>query len=326
MDTSEKEQFDKLLPIAIMAHNEEKVIEISIESVMTQYIPKGYSIKIIVVANGCSDRTEEIVYEIAQKNPSKIELIAISDKGKTKAINKVICYFDEIAKSIPIPYVIFLDADCEFLGKDALINFVKQFDLNPQLCAIGADCLPDVSLNSRKDIVAQLYRAIYSFSSAMGINSISGMCYGIRLPILKRIDFPEFQFAEDMFITARVNGRFLKDKNIGIVFKTPTNLLHEIKRRTRQAISTQRYLEYYSYLKQKGVKVKLFEESLGSGYRWGKTKDCSRIGVLLGLKGIRSKVFVVGYFLIRIFAKVRAKIILRKLRSNSELDYWEVSR
>lgn len=222
----------------------------------------------MIVANGCNDRTEEIVKALEDQNPSRVALISMTEKGKTRAINRAIKFFDQLSNNdLQIPYVIFLDADCEFLGKEVLSNFLNRFDQSPQLYAVGADCLPDVSFNSRKDIVAEIYRAIYRLGQSMRINSISGMCYAIRSEILKKIDFPDFQFAEDMYLSARLDGWFLKDKNAQIIFKTPSDLLSEIHRRTRQEISTRRYHDYYSHLKKKGVRVSLFEKSLSDDYR-----------------------------------------------------------
>lgn len=212
------------------------------------------------------------------------------------------------------------------MGDNALINFIKRFEQNPKLCAVGADCLPDVFFNERNDITAEIYRAVYGLGKSVKINSISGMCYGIRLDVLKMIDFPEFQFAEDIFVSARLNGWFYKDRGIQVFFKTPSDLRNEIKRRTRQEISTQRYHKYYSYLKQKGVKVKLFEKSLGDDYRWWGALDDSIIKVWFKLKGIKPKFFVMAYALITLWAKIKAYRTLKKMRKNGNLDYWQVLR
>jgi glycosyltransferase involved in cell wall biosynthesis len=309
-----------------MAHNEEKVIQRAVESVISQKIPIGYLVKVVVVANGCSDRTEEIVRGLEKQNPNRVVLISMTEKGKTRAINRAIRLFDEISKTdLPIPYVIFLDADCEFIGKDVLISFINRFEQNPQLCAVAADCVPDVFFNSRKDIVAEIYRATYSLGQTVKINSISGMCYGIRLEILKMIDFPDFQFADDMFVSSRVDGHFIKDTNIKIVFKTPANLCKEINRRTRQEISTQRYHIYYSYLRQQGGMVKLFEKSLGDDYRWG-AEDNHIIKVWFRLKGFRPKFLVMAYIFITLWAKIKAYHTLKKMKKNGGLDYWQVIR
>jgi glycosyltransferase involved in cell wall biosynthesis len=322
-----KEDSSKLLPIAIMAHNEEKVIQKAVESILSQDVPVGYSVKVVVVANGCSDRTEEIVKGLEERNPNKVALVSIKEKGKTRAINRAIKFFDEISSTdLQIPYVIFLDADCEFNGKEALIDFVNRFEQNPQLCAVGADCLPDVLFNKRKDVVAELYRTVYKLSKSVRINSISGMCYGIRLDVLKMVNFPEIQFAEDMFVSARLNGWFCKDRSIQIVFKAPSDFRNEIKRRIRQEISTQRYHQYYLYLKQQNERIKLFSHSLGKDFVWWGATDNGIIKKWLKMKGLKSKILSVIYVLIRLWAKIRVRSTLWRMRNNVKLDYWKVLR
>jgi len=317
---------NKLLALAIPAHNEEKFIRKAVESALNQETPNGFYVKVVVAANSCNDRTEEIVNHLSEIYPNKVDLISMEEKGKTKAINKMIKYFEQISNNdLPIPYVIFLDADCEFVGKEVLINFIKRFEQNPQLCAVAADCVPDVFFEERKDMIAEVYRATYGLGELLKINSISGMCYGIRFEFLKKIYFPDFQLAEDMYVSSRLDGRFLKDRNSKIIFKTPSNLINEINRRTRQEISTQRFHEYYSYLKKKGVKVKLFEESLGTEYEWGAT-DGDVLKAWVNLKGARSKIFVFLYYLIRVYSRMKAHGRFKKLQENEDLDYWRVLR
>ncbi|MGD0918363.1 MAG: glycosyltransferase family 2 protein [Thermodesulfobacteriota bacterium] len=322
-------QGDKILlmPVAIMAHNEERSIKKAVNSALSQEGPKGYFVKVVVVANGCTDKTEEIVRNLEMQHLEQVVLLSIKEKGKTKAINRAITYFNELSKGgCSIPCIIFLDADCEFIGNDALINFMQWFEQKPELCAIGADCLPDVFFDQRKDIVAEIYRAIYGLGRFVRINSISGMCYGIRFDVLKKIEFPDFQFAEDMFVSARLDGWFLKDRNIQIVFKTPSNFNREISRRTRQEISAQRYHEYYSSLRNKRGKVKLLEGSLGEDFRWwGGASDDRILKRWLHLRGIKPKLLAGVYICVLLVARIRARRALQRLRKNSGMDYWKVT-
>lgn len=316
----------KLLPVTIMAHNEEKVIRRAVESVLSQDVPSAYTLNVIVVANGCNDKTEEIVQGFAKTHPETVRLISMTEKGKTKALNEAIKLFEELSKDVSTPYIVFLDADCQFIGKKNLTYFVQHFEQNHQLCAVGADCLPDVLLNSRTDLVAQIYRAVYDFGTDLKVNSVSGMCYGIRLDALRRVDFPNFQFAEDMYVCSRVNGRFLKDAHIRVVYGTPPNLRSEIKRRTRQEISTQRYHEYYSHLKSNGVRVRLFETSLGRMCEWGRTDDVPLLKVWIRQKDVISKFLVLVSVLIRQWARTHAYFILKRLKRHKDFDYWKVQR
>jgi glycosyltransferase involved in cell wall biosynthesis len=322
-----KEDSTILLPIAIMAHNEEKSIQQAVNSALSQEGPVGYLVKVVVVANGCTDRTEEIVRGLEKQHPKQVVLVSIQEKGKTKAINKAITYFDDLSKGgYAIPCIIFLDADCEFVGNQALINLMQRFEEKPELRAIGADCLPDVFFNQRKDVVAEIYRGIYGLGRSLRINSISGMCYGIRFDVLKKIEFPDFQFAEDMYVSARLDGWFLKDRNVQIVFKTPSNFSREITRRTRQEISAQRYHEYYATLRNKRGRVKLFEGSLGEDFRWwGGASDDQVFKKWLHMRGLKPKLLVGVYIFELLVARIRAKRALQRLRKNSGLDYWSVS-
>jgi glycosyltransferase involved in cell wall biosynthesis len=84
-----KEDSSKLLPIAIMAHNGEKVIQKAVENVLSQNIPIGYSVKVVIVANGGSDRTEEIVKGLEEQNPNRVVLISMTEKGKPEQLIKL---------------------------------------------------------------------------------------------------------------------------------------------------------------------------------------------------------------------------------------------
>jgi hypothetical protein len=225
-----------------------------------------------------------------------------------------------------IPYVVFLDADCTFLDTEALVNFVRRFESNPSLHAISAHCVPDVCFNSRTDFISQVYRATESLARLIKINSISGMCYSIKFDVLRKIEFPDFQFAEDMFVSSRLNGWFVKDMDINILFETPRDFRSDLNRRARQEISSKRYREYFSYLKSVGKTVELFDEPLGPYYRWGYMTQRSFFRLWLDLQGVKDKFFIIGYLIIKYLAKIEAQRRLRKLKQNRDLDYWSVDR
>jgi glycosyltransferase involved in cell wall biosynthesis len=317
---------EQLLPVAIMAHNEEKVVKRAVASVLDQRVPFGYAVRATVVTNGCTDGTESIVSEMARIHPGKVELVSLREKGKTRAINGTIRHLDNLVNcGVRIPYVIFLDADCEFAEHYALERFLQCFEENPLLCAIGAHCLPDVLYDDgRRDVVAKTYRAIYRFRDSLEVNSISGMCYGIRFDVAKRMEFPEFQFAEDMFAASRLDGYFLQDKRVEVTFKTPCSVMDEIGRRTRQSVSTQRYHDYYSLLKRKGP-VKLIPGTLGERYRWKGAGVNASLRAWLRMKGFRNKAYVLNYVIIRVIAKTGSYFKIRRINRKA-FDYWRVSR
>ena len=312
-----------VLPIVIAAHNEEKVIERSICSALEQKTPDDVVTQIIIVANGCEDRTEEIVRNLQN---DQVTLLSMTDKGKTKAINHFIEWFDNIPQKDSRPsYAVFLDADCQFVGDENILRIYDRFASNEKLCAVGAECVPDVVHNSREDLVSKIYRSLHELDSYFDRNSISGMCYAIRFDILKKIDFPDFQFAEDMYVSTRLSGHFIKDRSVKIMFGVPGDLSSELQRRTRQEVSTQRFIAYREHVKKHANAVKLFEEPLADEYRYRGMGGDSKLPAFLKLRGIAKK-FYLGYFIVVVLiARWRARRIMQSMKEH-DLDYWKVIR
>ena len=73
--------------VGIMAHNEEANIGRLLQSVLDQSFTHGQLKEIIVVASGCTDRTEDIVREFGKKVPRIRLLNQASREGKASAIN-----------------------------------------------------------------------------------------------------------------------------------------------------------------------------------------------------------------------------------------------
>jgi glycosyltransferase involved in cell wall biosynthesis len=309
-----------------MAHNEEKLIHRAVSSALLQTVPPGYSVIVLVVANACTDKTEEIVLNIQREYPEKVVLLSTPQKGKTRAINEAIQWlvrFSDTHRSVP--YVVFLDADCRLIGSDVLIRFGERFEIDPRLGAISATCVPDVLFSDRKDIVSRTYRSMHKLAAAIRFNTISGMCYAIRLPLLTQINFPDFPFAEDMYVCSRLDGWFIKASDIQIVFSTPSTLRDEIKRRRRQEVSTARYHAYYSYLQLRGTRVQLYDHPLHPDYRWGRWEQ-NPLKAWLGLKDISHQVFVLVYLIIRAIAIISTRLNYKNRELDDFSDYWDVIR
>ena len=106
----------KPLSIIIPAHNEEKSIGSTIKSVLAADYPEEK--EIIVVNDGSTDRTEEIVKSIAKENKN-VRLIQGLHQGKGKAVNLAV-------KHSKHDFIAVLDADTE-IEKDSLIHLLQGF-------------------------------------------------------------------------------------------------------------------------------------------------------------------------------------------------------
>ena len=110
------------LSLIIPAHNEEKRILKTLKN-YTEVLPKKYKdYEIIVVCNGCSDNTFNVVRE-DYKNNEKLKLINIEKSGKGNAILNGF----KIANK---QYVGFIDADDPFEGDSVIemIDLLKDYD------------------------------------------------------------------------------------------------------------------------------------------------------------------------------------------------------
>jgi len=75
------------ISVGIMAYNEEGNIGRLLEALLSQKMRHGIMKEIIVVASGCTDRTEDITREYGQKDSRIKLLIQKNREGKASAIN-----------------------------------------------------------------------------------------------------------------------------------------------------------------------------------------------------------------------------------------------
>ncbi len=94
-----------MISVAIFAHNEAKHIRRSIRSI-TSNLDSSSTSQIVLLANGCSDDTENIVADIARTD-SRVTLVSIAVGDKCNAWNE---YVHNISEDSEIHY--FTDGDC----------------------------------------------------------------------------------------------------------------------------------------------------------------------------------------------------------------------
>src|SRR6185503_19931531 len=81
--------------VGITAHNEEANIAQILRAMLSQRLHAVEITEIIVVASGCTDRTEEIVREFATQEPRIQLYVQEKREGKTSAINVFLSHAKE---------------------------------------------------------------------------------------------------------------------------------------------------------------------------------------------------------------------------------------
>jgi len=132
---------DGVLPVSIgiCAYNEEKDIHYLIKSLLEQELERVFIKEIIIISDGCTDRTDQIVNKFNGDN--RIKLIESKERrGKYIAVNK----FLHCAKS---PVLVLSSADI-ILSNDTIEKLCLPLLFNDFIGIIGARPVPQNTMDS----------------------------------------------------------------------------------------------------------------------------------------------------------------------------------
>ena len=112
--------------VGLCAYNEERGISAALESVLSQDVSAPFSVdEVIVVASGCTDRTESIVHEWSAREPRVLLVHQDERMGKARALNVL---FRRANGHI----VVSMNADA-MLMPESLQHLLEPFESNPRL-------------------------------------------------------------------------------------------------------------------------------------------------------------------------------------------------
>ena len=175
--------------IAVFAHNEARNIAATIRSI--DIAAAGASVDVVVLANGCQDRTVAVVRELALAS-IQLQVIEIPLGDKANAWN---LYVHEFAATHPVKAVamhVFVDGDVR-VEADALRALATAFDQVPKANAVGA--LPTTG----RDREAWRRRMIANGTLAGGLYALRGdFVERIRL---RKIHMPRGLIGEDWLVS-----------------------------------------------------------------------------------------------------------------------------
>ena len=244
----------KTLCIGILAYNEEDSIENTIRSVFEQSIlhaknqhDEGFAIELVVVPNGCKDRTAELASkamtkELADKeiNPNlTAKACELAEPGKENAWNHYIHEFS----SPDSDFYILIDADIRLEHPEVLYNLVDCLISNPQADVSSGSPIKHIQQKPRKSILDHL--SIGATRLRWGMKgTLAGCLYCGRGEVLRSFRLPTVLMGEDSFIRAMIvtKGFTQKDdpslivnaRNATVVFEAYTSPSEIIRNKTRR--------------------------------------------------------------------------------------------
>lgn len=231
--------------ILICALNEEKNIKNIISKCFSAEKNQNYTLeKIIVVSDGSTDKTNEIVWNL-QKNYSNIELIIYSERqGKAWALN--------IGKSkINSDWLVSLDADIN-ISKNL---FLEIFDnITPDIWLIGWNPIPKwwkktiaekVSFFSYK-LVEEIKLQIQNWDN---FYSAHGRCLTLSKEIYTNISLPNSAGTDQFmyFYTLKQWKKFKFQKNAEVYYTLP-KVINDYTKQNIRFQKTQKVMEEYFWV------------------------------------------------------------------------------
>jgi glycosyltransferase involved in cell wall biosynthesis len=230
--------------IGILAWNEEESIETTLNSILNQLIFKelckrGLRSEIILVANGCSDRTAEVargffvrasrtysiqphvesatfgvhqssgVFNFADlqgpKDSVTWRVIEVPERGKNNAWNMFVHSFS--ARDAACLFLV--DADIVIRGDETLWNMYCTLENCPEASVAVDQPVKDIALKTQKSLGERISLATSSMTGTASAQ-LSGQLYAIRTSVARNILLPRDLVAcEDGFIKSLVCTDFL---------------------------------------------------------------------------------------------------------------------
>lgn len=246
-----------LITIGILAWNEAKVIEATLNSLFSQSALHGpvgdvpdAEWEIIVVPNGCSDDTAVVarhalarLVESTKRSDIAWAVRELAEAGKSNAWNHLVHEF----ASPSAEFVVMIDADIEFGAAGTISNCIQALRRDPQAQVAVDQPLKDAVRKPRKTILEHISLAT-SRAKAAGNPAIAGSFYCARAETLRRVWMPKGLSGEDGFLSAMIATdcfrrpvdarRIIRVANASHYFATLTSLGAIFRHELRMVIGT----------------------------------------------------------------------------------------
>jgi len=193
------------LSLGIMAWNEEASIRPTLESLFQQTIfarlaARGERCEILVLANGCTDRTvavaQEVIGRMAQAHPAaagfSARVIDIPEPGRNNAWNRFVHEFS----AREARFIALMDADIIFTETESLFSLIQTIAQHPHVLATSGRQRKDLLFKPRKTLWDRISIATSDMTGTIQ-GRISGQLYCLRADIARNLYLPRDLSAND---------------------------------------------------------------------------------------------------------------------------------
>lgn len=240
-------EIDDLPEVTILmsVHNEEKVIENKLNSLLSTSYPKE-KLSILVGSDSSTDKTNAILQEFAIKH-SQLQIYPFEERqGKPNVINK-------LHQKVTSEIVILTDAKA-FFTESTIFEMVKHFK-NPDISIVGANLVNNEEIGDgiayqENAFISREIRMKYQEGLIWGsVIGAYGACFAIRNSDF--ITVPSNYLVDDFYITMNVlknRKKVIYELNSVCYESVPSELSEEFRRKVRIATGNFQNLKAYSSL------------------------------------------------------------------------------
>lgn len=228
--------------IGIPAYNEQENIVFLITSLLSQELKQVTLQEIIVVSDGSTDTTVDIVTSLRN---NKIKIV---DRKNRRGLNQTL---NEIVKSATGDILVIINADVLPENSAFIERLIKQMLKDRNIGIVGANTasLPSRSLFER--IIANSHHFKQFLYTRMNNNNIY-LCHGraraFSKDIYSRIVWPDNcpEDAYSYFFCKQQGYRFIFNRTATVLFRCPSNLQGHIKQSNRFRFGKYTLSRYFS--------------------------------------------------------------------------------
>lgn len=188
-----------------MAWNEEKSILTTLRSLFQQSVfervaARQQRVEILVIANGCSDRTvpltQEFFAQMQREHPWSAGFVAravdIPEPGRNNAWNRFVHEFS----AREAQFIALMDADIVFHHGDTIFNLMATMERHPNVSATSGRQLKDLLFKPRKTLLERISIGTSEMTGTIA-GRISGQLYCMRATIARNLYLPRDLGAND---------------------------------------------------------------------------------------------------------------------------------
>ncbi len=194
-----------VLSIGMMAWNEEDSIGTTLESLFRQSIfekvaPRHEQVEILVLANGCTDRTVPVARELCERmarehpwaDAFSARVIEIPEPGRNNAWNRFVHEFS----AIETHFIALMDADIVFHHRDTIYSLMATMERRPHVSATSGRQCKDILFKERKTLWEKLSLRTSEMTATIE-GQITGQLYCMRANIARNLLLPRDLSAND---------------------------------------------------------------------------------------------------------------------------------